>query len=92
MTTPVYKLTDEEISDKASTIIRKLHSNGKINDREEQILRSCVSRYFRECARVKTTEKWAQEAFDEQKRLTALLKERWEAGWQGNPTDEPRSK
>lgn len=86
MTTPVYKLTDEEISDKASTIIiSKLEKSDTITAREGEILRSCLGRYKVARNTVEGTRKWAQEAFDEQKRLTALLKERWEAGWQGDP-------
>ena len=89
MTTPVYKLTDEEISDKASRIISKLYARDKITGREADILRTCLNKYIIGLDRIETTEKWAQEAFDEQKRLTELLKERWEAGWKGdaNGTD-----
>jgi len=82
--TSVYKLTDEEISDKAGRIIDKLRLSGNITGREADILNTCIGRYISLSARIETTVKWAQEAFDEQKRLTELLKERWEAGWKGD--------
>jgi hypothetical protein len=84
VTIPVYKLTDEEISDKANRIISKLHASDTITGREADILRTCLGRYQWAQSRVETTERWAQEAFAESRRLTDLLSERWRAGWKGN--------
>jgi|GEM_PF-4522291 len=83
MTTSAYKLTDEEISDKANRIISKLHASDVITGREADILRSCIGRHESAKREVETTKRWAQEAFDENKRLVELIKERWGAGWQG---------
>lgn len=87
MTTPVYKLTNEEISDKANRIISKLHASDTITDREASILRTCLGRYEWAQSRVETTERWAQEAFTENKRLTDLIAERWRAGYKGKEQD-----
>ena len=87
MTAPVYKLTDEEISDKANRIISKLHASDTITGREADILRVCLGRYTWAQSRVDTTERWAQEAFKENRRLVDLITERWRAGWKGNETD-----
>jgi len=83
MPKPVYKLSNDEISDKASRIVNKLKANKAVTEREAIILNSCIGRYIGALATVKTTERWAQDAFSEVKRLTELLQERWMAGWKG---------
>jgi len=70
-------MTNEEISVKADYIICKLYGAAKISYREREVLLSCLGRLEVEKQKAKTTERWAQEAFDENKRLVALISERW---------------
>jgi hypothetical protein len=90
MPRPVYELSDEQITQKANALIYRLRLGGKITSYEDSLLRTCLGRYEHGKSRIESTERWAKEAFDENKRLIALLKERWEAGWRGSDDNAGR--
>ena len=78
----LYELSNEELYDKASRIITRLQR--VLTDREINILRMCILRCKLATNEIETTTKWAQEAFDENKRLVEIINERWQAGWKGD--------
>jgi len=84
MAIPVYKLSNEELYDKSYKIISKLQTNLIITSREADILRMCILKCKLATNEIETTTRWAQEAFDENKRLIEIINERWQAGWKGD--------
>ena len=81
----LYELSNEEIYDKAYKIINNLQTYYvKLTSREADILRMCILKCKLATNEIETTTRWAQEAFDENKRLIEIINERWQAGWKGD--------
>ena len=69
-----YKLEDKELLSKARTIIEKVEATRY----EKDVLSAIVNRFMWYIGTVESTNNWVQQAFDENKRLIELIKERWQ--------------
>ena len=74
-----YKLEDRELLSKARAVIEKVEATRY----EKDVLSAIVNRFMFLISDVETTNRWAKESFEENKRLIELIKERWKPE---NPT------
>ena len=73
MATQPYKLKDTELLSKARGVIEKIEATSYQKD----VLSVIVNRFMFLISDVETTNRWAKEAFEENKRLIELIRDRW---------------
>jgi len=79
-----YKLETPELIVKAQNVLDKITATPY----QKKVLEAVIHRLLWHHGDVENTNQWAHEAFEENKRLIQLLRDRWEAGWQGNKETE----
>jgi hypothetical protein len=73
MATQPYKLDDKELLSKARAVIEKIEATRY----EKDVLSVIVNKFMWYIGTVESTNNWVQQAFDENKKLIELIKERW---------------
>jgi hypothetical protein len=75
-----HRLESEELLCKAQTVVQNIEATKY----QKEVLTAVLNRFMWHLSDIESTNRWAQQAFDENKRLMQLIRDRWEAGWQGN--------
>lgn len=73
MAIPPYKLSNEELLSKARRTIEGINTT----DYQKEVLSSIVNRFMYLIGDIESTNRWAKESFNENKRLIKLISERW---------------